>query len=136
VVIRALAFAAVAAFIFGCKNTYKGGKISEGTDAFVGLNVPLSEGTIQFEVLNYLSGFRFAYDKDAEIECWYATTNETHFCGVYDNYVVKNFKIKMTPLDRGTQDAEETNAVIRIVNPIQFENAPYYMCTTNNIMLL
>jgi len=88
----------LASIVCGCKTAYKGGKVSEGTDAFVGLNVPLSEGMIQFEILNYLSGFRFMYDKEAFVVFDYTVTNRTSFAGVYENGYSKTIHGSVIPV--------------------------------------
>lgn len=90
-----LILATIAAF-YGCRSSYKGGKIVEGTDAFVGANMPLSDGVVQFEVLNYLSGARFSFDRNAMITFNYCVTNDISFCG-YKSQTVKNMAATLTP---------------------------------------
>lgn len=89
---------ALCAALVGCKSAYKGGKIVEGTDAFVGANMPLSDGVVQFEVLNYLSGARFSFDRNAMITFNYCVTNDVSFCG-YKSQTVKNMAATLTPTD-------------------------------------
>ena len=86
----------------GCKTVYKGGKIVEGTDAFVGLNVPLSEGMMQLEVLNYVSGARFSFDRDAQVRFKYATTNDVSFLGIYSSRTVKYMEAELEPTEGGS----------------------------------
>ena len=99
----ALASALAIAFaLCGCRAVYKGGKIVEGTDAFVGLNVPLSEGVMQLEVLNYVSGARFSFDRDAQVRFKYATTNDVSFLSIYSSRTVKYMEAELDPTEGGS----------------------------------
>ena len=95
---KILAMAALCTALVGCRSSYKGGKIVEGTDAFVGANMPLSDGVVQFEVLNYLSGARFSFDRNAGIAFFYCVSNDVSFCG-YKSQTVKNMAAMLVPTD-------------------------------------
>ena len=65
-----------------CGCVYKGAKVTEGTDFALGINVPTAEGTFQFDLVNYLSGFRLGVAENARLELRYthAETNEYFGC--------------------------------------------------------
>ena len=65
-----------------CGCVYKGAKVTEGTDFALGVNVPTAEGTFQFDLVNYLSGFRLGVAENARLELKYthAETNEYFGC--------------------------------------------------------
>lgn len=101
---------ALCAALVGCKSAYKGGKIVEGTDAFVGVNMPFSDGVVQFEALNYLSGARFSFDRNAGITFSYSITNDTSFCGMYTSHTVKHMSATLDP----TMSEADTNETVTV----------------------
>ena len=99
----ALVIAALLVVFAGCTSCeYDGGKIVEGTDAFVGVRVPTTSGATRFEFLNYLSGARFSFDKGVNVEFSYTVTNTVSFLG-YSSETVKNMS--------ATLNAADTNGV-------------------------
>ncbi len=91
----------------GC--AYKGGKIVEGTDIAFGITVPSTEGVVQFDVFNMLTGFRFAFAEDSGIKCRYCTTNSVSAFGVYESTTVKAVEVELTPtIDEAETTEEET----------------------------
>lgn len=101
---------ALCAALVGCKSAYKGGKIVEGTDAFVGVNMPITDGVMQFEMLNYLSGARFSFDRNARIKFDYSVTNTTSLCGMYTSHTVKHMSATLTP----TMSEADTNETVTV----------------------
>jgi len=91
------ALVAVAIFCNGC--VYKGAKVTEGTDLAIGLNVPLSEGTLQLQVLNYLSGFRVAVDRNAIMTIKYAVAETNSYLGVVHTCVAKTAEVTVEPCE-------------------------------------
>lgn len=88
----------------GCV-AYKGAKVVEGTDLAVGLNVPSSEGAIQFQLLNYLSGFRLGIEDGAGLEMTYSCDSQTSYFGVIDTHKVTHITAKVRPQ---SEEAAET----------------------------
>ena len=89
----------------GC-TSYKGGKITEGTDIAAGMSIPQSGGTFQIDALNFVSGFRFLFCENAGVTCRYTTTNTVSAFGVYSSTTVKAVEIELTPT---VDEAEDDN---------------------------
>ena len=87
---------------------YDGGKIVEGTDISVGFALPVSEGTWQIDVLNYLSGYRFSFREGAGITCEYEVVSTTSFAGVYSNTTKKKIRASLNPTVDEQLDKTET----------------------------
>jgi len=94
------------AAVSGC--IYRGAKVTEGTDLAIGLNIPCSEGMLQLQVLNYLSGFRVGVDRNANLTVRYYMTESNDYFGVVHTRVQKKAFVKIEPVDIGLC---ETNAV-------------------------
>ena len=75
-----LAILAIGALCNGC--AYMGGKVVEGTDLAVGISVPATEGTIDLNVLNYLSGFRLGVDRNAIFRVKYTIDEDNAYLGI------------------------------------------------------
>lgn len=106
------AAAIVAAACAGC--VYKGAKITEGTDLAIGLNIPVTEGTLQFQALNYLSGFRLGVDRNAVLTVKYRVSETNSYLGCVNTCVVKEVEAKVEPCEIGGEteaDNAPTNAV-------------------------
>ena len=100
---------AVAALLaIGC-TSYKGGKITEGTDIAAGMSIPQSGGTLQIDALNFVSGFRFLFCENAGVTCKYTTTNTVSAFGVYSSTTVKAVQIELTPTVDEAEDADNAN---------------------------
>lgn len=82
--------------VIGCVS-YKGGKITEGTDIAVGMSIPQSGGTFQVDALNLVTGFRFLFAEDAGVKCVYTVTNTVSAFGIYTSTTVKSVDIELTP---------------------------------------
>lgn len=94
---------AVALALTGC--VYKGGKITEGTDLAVGLTVPGTEGAVQVNALNWLSGFRLGVAENAALTVEYSSAATNSFFGVVHSSSVKRIKAKVEPCE-GAATAE------------------------------
>ena len=73
------ALAAALAIIHCCAGcTYKGATVTEGTDLSIGLTMPGSDGVLQLDALNYLTGFRLGVAENAQLDVAYSCseTNE------------------------------------------------------------
>ena len=91
-----LSLLAVALFT-GC--TYKGAKVTEGTDLAIGLNIPVTEGTLQFQALNYLSGFRLAVDRNAIMRVKYTVAETNSYLGCVSTRVLKTVDATVEPCE-------------------------------------
>jgi len=91
------AMVALALFCGGC--VYKGGKVTEGTDLAVGLNVPMSEGCLQLQVLNYLSGFRVGVDRNAIMTIKYMVAETNDYLGCIHTKVYKTADVTIEPTE-------------------------------------
>lgn len=105
---KAFAKVAVVAVVLaagGC--VYKGAKVVEGTDIAVGLNVPGSEGALQFQLFNYLSGFHLGVDKNARLTVNYTVAETNSFLGVFSSGIAKTVRAKVEPCEMATATARE-----------------------------
>lgn len=94
---RLAMFASVTLALFmgaGCV-AYKGAKVVEGTDLAVGFNIPSSEGALQFQLLNYLSGFRLGIEQGAGLDMSYTCDSTTTYFGVVDTHKVTAITAKV-----------------------------------------
>ena len=81
----------------GC--VYRGAKITEGTDLAIGLTVPGTEGVLQFNALNYLSGFRLGVAENAALTVEYSTVATNSYFGVVTTETAKRIKAKVEPCE-------------------------------------
>lgn len=88
----------MAFFMSGC--VYRGCKLTEGTDLAVGLNVPMSEGTLQLQVLNYLSGFRVGVDRNAIMRVRYAVAETNDYFGCVHVRTSKRADVTVEPCEK------------------------------------
>lgn len=79
----------------GC--VHKGAKIVEGTDLAVGLNVPGSEGSLQFQLFNWLSGFRLGVAENAILTVRYSVAETNDFLGVFHVRSAKEIEARVEP---------------------------------------
>ena len=104
--LTALGVVALAASVCGC--VYRGAKITEGTDLAIGLTVPGTEGVLQFNALNYLSGFRLGVAENAALTVEYSTVATNSYFGVVKTETAKRIKAKVEPCetDAAAQSAD------------------------------
>ena len=88
----------------GC--VYKGVKLTEGTDLAVGLNVPTTEGALQLQVLNYLSGFRLGVAENARLEVEYSSIATNSYFGIVTTETQKHVKATVEPCEQGAEEKE------------------------------
>lgn len=81
----------------GCANL--GTQVTEGTDVVVGITVPGSDGVLQLNALNYLSGFRMVVPRRAAVTVEYSTVSTNSFFGCVSTTSDKRVKTTVTPLD-------------------------------------
>ena len=96
-------FAACAALV-GC--AYRGAKITEGVDLAAGIDLPAAEGIAKFSLLNYLSGFRLAVDRNARLMCDYSAAESNAYFGVIRTSTRKTVRATVEPLSDGAADAK------------------------------
>ena len=89
----------------GC--VYRGAKITEGTDLAVGINVPSTEGALQLQLLNYLSGFRLGVSENAALTLRYSCATTNSYFGIVHSETVKSIDATVSPCETSAT----TNAV-------------------------
>jgi len=102
------ALLALSLALSGC--VYRGAKITEGTDVAIGLTVPGTEGGLQFNALNYLSGFRLGVAENAALTVEYSTVATNSYFGVVKTETAKRIKAKVEPCE--TEEAAVGRAVL------------------------
>lgn len=98
---RGLIFAALLLCAAGC--VYKGAKVVEGTDLAIGLNIPGSDGALQLQLFNYLSGFRLGVAKNARLTVDYSVTETNSFMGIATTQITKSIKATVDPLEEKSE---------------------------------
>ena len=96
--VLALLMVAGSAAVTGC--VYRGAKITEGTDLAVGLSVPGTDGALQLNALNWLSGFRLGVARDAALTVEYSTAETNDYLGIITTRTAKAVKATVTPMQR------------------------------------
>ncbi len=96
---------ALASLLSGC--VYRGAKIVEGTDLAVGINVPSTEGTLQLQLLNYLSGFRLGVAENAALKMTYTTAESNDYFGVIHTRTTKQVSATVEPCETAVATATE-----------------------------
>jgi len=94
------ALAALTLALSGC--VYKGAKIVEGSDLAIGLNVPSTDGTLQLQLLNYLSGFRLGVAENAALTVEYSTVASNSYFGVVQTQTSKSISATVQPCETST----------------------------------
>ena len=92
-----LGFFGLVALTGGC--LYKGAKITEGVDLAVGINVPSTEGALQLQLLNYLSGFRLGVAENAALTVEYSSAETNSYFGCVHVRTAKRVKAKVEPCE-------------------------------------
>ena len=85
----------------GC--AYRGAKVVEGTDLAVGINVPASDGALQLQLLNYLSGFRLGVDRNAIMRVRYSVDENNSYLGLVHTKTEKTVDATVEPVDVNAQ---------------------------------
>jgi hypothetical protein len=104
-ILTILALASV--FAGGC--SYKGVKVVEGTDLIVGINVPVSEGSAQFQLMNYLSGFRLGVDRNAKLKVKYIVAETNTYFGVIQTSTSKSVDAKVEPSEKDNSSPQHAH---------------------------
>lgn len=92
-----LGLISLCSLLSGC--VYRGAKIVEGTDLAVGINVPSTEGALQLQLMNYLSGFRLAIAENAALTMTYSTSETNDYFGVIHTRVTKQVSATVSPTE-------------------------------------
>ena len=100
VLVVMLGLVSLFSLLSGC--VYRGAKIIEGTDLAVGLNIPSTDGALQFQLLNYLSGFRLAVAENAALEMTYTTAETNDYFGIITTRVSKTVSATVSPTETAT----------------------------------
>jgi hypothetical protein len=88
-----------------CGCVYKGAKVTEGTDFALGINVPTAEGTFQFDLVNYLSGFRLGVAENARLELKYTHAETNEYFGCVTTRTYKTVDAVVEPCEVGAAEA-------------------------------
>ena len=91
----------LAALLSGC--VHKGAKITEGTDLAVGLEVPSTDGTLQLDVVNYLTGFRLGVAENAILRVEYTSATTNDWLGIIHNSTTKTISATVEPCERSAE---------------------------------
>lgn len=100
--------ALVALACSGC--VYKGAKVVEGVDVAVGMNVPGSDGALQVQFFNYLSGFRFGLAQNSQLSLEYNCWQTNSFMGISHTLVHKSIKADVMPCEDGAEGPRKGKA--------------------------
>ena len=95
----------------GC--VYRGAKITEGTDLAVGINVPSTEGALQLQLLNYLSGFRLGVAENAALTLRYSCATTNSYFGVVRSETVKSIDATVSPCETAAATNADSCATAR-----------------------
>ncbi len=103
-----LAVMALCSLLFcgGC--VYKGAKVTEGVDLAVGLTVPGSDGALQLNALNWLSGFRLGVAENALLTVEYSSVSTNSFFGCIYTKSEKHIKATVEPCETTAPTPETT----------------------------
>lgn len=84
------------ALLSGC-TSYKGAKVTEGTDLSVGISLPTTGTTLDLSVLNYLSGFHMGIDRNCNFTLKYSCTEENSYFGVIETKKTRTIDSTVAP---------------------------------------
>lgn len=91
-----ITLAIATALMSGC-TSYKGVKVTEGTDLSVGISLPTTGTTIDLSVLNYLSGFHMGIDRNCNLALKYSCTEENSYFGIIETKKTRQIDSTVTP---------------------------------------
>lgn len=95
---KRLILALIVATACGC--IHKGAKIIEGTDLAVGFTVPGTDGAVQFDALNWLSGFRLGVAENSGLKVKYTVAETNDFLwGAATTRTWKTIDAKVEPCE-------------------------------------
>jgi hypothetical protein len=81
----------------GC--VYRGAKVTEGTDLALGFTVPGTDAALQFDALNYLTGFRLGVAENAALTVKYSCAETNSYLGCITTRVVKTIDATVSPCE-------------------------------------
>lgn len=83
----------------GC--IYKGAKINEGVNLVAGINVPITDGALQVNALDWCTGFRMGVAENAAFKCRYTCATTNSFFGVIHTFCFKTIDAEVSPCETG-----------------------------------
>lgn len=95
---KSLLFALAVVALSGC--IYKGAKVVEGSDIAVGLQLPSTDGALQLQLFNYLSGFRLGVDQNARLKVKYTVAETNSVLGVWNGETQKTIDATVEPCEK------------------------------------
>lgn len=95
---KAILFALAVVTLSGC--FYKGAKVVEGSDIAVGLQLPSTDGALQLQLFNYLSGFRLGVDQNARLKVKYTVAETNSILGVWNGEIKKTIDATVEPCEK------------------------------------
>ncbi len=103
--LKPIAAAALALVCAGC--IYRGAKVTEGTNLAVGLTVPSTEGMVQINALDYVSGFRMGVAENARLEVRYTAAQTNAYFGCIRTVSYKTIDAAVVPCASNAVDVAE-----------------------------
>lgn len=100
---KTLLFALAVVTLSGC--IYKGAKVVEGSDIAVGLQLPSTDGALQLQLFNYLSGFRLGVDQNARLKVKYSIAETNSLFGVWNGATTKTIDATVEPCETEKPEA-------------------------------
>lgn len=101
--------------VSGC--VYRGAKVTEGVDFALGINVPTAEGTFQFDLINYLSGFRLGVAENARLELRYTHAETNEYFGCVTTRTYKTVDAVVEPCEVTSTNAPSAGATACACSP-------------------
>lgn len=93
-----IGIALCAAFV-GC-SSYQGVVMTEGHNISVGVKTPSTGGTLQLQLLTYISGFNIGVDRNAALHVTYDICEKhSYFYGLITTYNEKRAKARVEPCE-------------------------------------
>ena len=93
----------------GC--AMNGAKIVEGKDLMVGLNIPSTEGTVRFDVINYLSGFRLGVASNSRLTVKYSCVEtNSYLYGTITTQSRKDIDATVEPCEDESPSSKECSS--------------------------
>lgn len=98
--------AATVGLLCGC--AMDGAKVVEGKDLMVGLKIPSADGTVRFDVLNYLSGFRLGVASNSRLTMKYTCVEtNSYLYGAITTQSHKDIDATVEPCEDDKPSPEE-----------------------------
>jgi hypothetical protein len=103
---------AVLLVVLLCGCAMNGAKVVEGKDLMVGLKIPSADGTVRFDVLNYLSGFRLGVASNSRLTMKYTCIEtNSYLYGTITTQSHKDIDATVEPCEDGKSSPDEKSSV-------------------------